>query len=61
MVADKELRIRESPKTGWFVEGLREFLVRNPEEAMTFLASGEKRKHTAESKTLHLPALETLS
>jgi hypothetical protein len=48
---EKELRIRESPKTGWFVEGLREFLVRTPEEAMRFLARGESKKHTAESES----------
>jgi len=46
----RELRVRQSPKTGWFVEGLREFLIRTPEEAMRFLASGDKRKHTAESE-----------
>ena len=51
-MGSRELRVRQSPKTGWFVEGLREFLIRTPEEAMRFLASGDKRKHTAESKEL---------
>lgn len=44
------LRLRETPQTGWFIEGLKEFLVRSPEEALALMAAGERRKHIAESK-----------
>lgn len=33
-----------------FVEGLKEFLVKSPEEALAFMAAGERRKHIAESE-----------
>lgn len=32
------------------MEGLKEFLVKSPEEALAFMAAGERRKHIAESE-----------
>lgn len=49
-----KLKVRESPEIGWFVEHLKEFIIRSPEEALALLAAGDKRKHVSESKYNHL-------